>query len=152
MIVIPFRVSIEPERQDPQLASKLKAELPGIFNWAVDGLRDLQRQRQFTVPTICREAWEQFRAESNPTREFLTDHFEVASTEQSIPCADVYAEYVSFIQSQRLKALDMTTFGKELRKLFPTAERRRDGGGERLWKYHGLRRAVTTKPTFVAEA
>ena len=152
MIVIPFRVSIEPERQDPQLASKLKVELPGVFNWAVDGLRDLQRQRQFTAPTICREAWEQFRAESNPTREFLTDNYKAGSAEESIPCGEVYAEYHNFLQSQRLKALDATTFGKELRKLFPTAERRRDGGGERLWKYHGLRRIETATLTAASEA
>ena len=32
--LIPFTVQIPPAEQDPELPEKLKAELPGILNWA----------------------------------------------------------------------------------------------------------------------
>jgi putative DNA primase/helicase len=41
MMLIPFRITIPPAQQDYQLASKLKSELPGIFNWAREGRRRL---------------------------------------------------------------------------------------------------------------
>lgn len=37
--LVPFTVTIPEEEKDKQLAKKLKAELPGILNWAVDGYR-----------------------------------------------------------------------------------------------------------------
>jgi putative DNA primase/helicase len=36
--------------QDHDLAEKLMAELPGIFNWAVEGYRRLKVAEQFTLP------------------------------------------------------------------------------------------------------
>ncbi|MGX9431773.1 phage/plasmid primase, P4 family [Bradyrhizobium sp. LeoA1S1] len=35
--LIPFTVTIPPEERDPELVEKLKAELPGILAWSVDG-------------------------------------------------------------------------------------------------------------------
>ena len=35
--LVPFTVTIPPDEQDPLLAQKLRAELPGILKWAVEG-------------------------------------------------------------------------------------------------------------------
>lgn len=40
-IVIPFKAYIPYEKQDKELAANLKKELPGIFNWAMEGLKRL---------------------------------------------------------------------------------------------------------------
>ena len=40
--LIPFAVTIPPEERDPELADKLKAELPGILAWMVVGCADWQ--------------------------------------------------------------------------------------------------------------
>jgi putative DNA primase/helicase len=37
--LVPFTVTIPEEEKDKQLPKKLRAELPGILNWAVDGYR-----------------------------------------------------------------------------------------------------------------
>ena len=137
MIVIPFRVTIEQDRQDPDLASKLKAELPGIFNWAVEGLRELRRRHQFVVPSICHEAWEEFKRESNPAREFLMDSY--ISGSGSCGCTDIYDEYRAWSKERGFTSLDAMNFGKELSKVFPNVERKRDSAGERRYRYHGLR-------------
>jgi putative DNA primase/helicase len=41
--LIPFTVTIPPDERDPELPEKLKAELPGIMAWAIDGCIDWQR-------------------------------------------------------------------------------------------------------------
>ena len=138
MIVIPFQVSIERERQDPHLATKLKSELPGIFNWAVEGLRDLRRQGQLIVPEICRAALENYRRDSHPARQFLTECYELAASGEGVSCAAIYSEYVQWCRQRGRTLLDDTNFGRELRKVFPGVERRRDSIAPRLWRYHGL--------------
>jgi phage/plasmid-associated DNA primase len=55
------------------LVDKLTAELPGIFNWAIEGLRRLRCRGRFTDPALCREALETYRTESNPARAFLQE-------------------------------------------------------------------------------
>jgi putative DNA primase/helicase len=39
---IPFEVTIPEERRDPKLAAKLRAELPGVLNWALEGCAEWQ--------------------------------------------------------------------------------------------------------------
>jgi putative DNA primase/helicase len=41
--LIPFTVTIPNEEQDKTLGEKLRAELPGILNWATQGCRDWQK-------------------------------------------------------------------------------------------------------------
>lgn len=38
LLIVPFNVKIEKDKADPDLAKKLKAELPGILVWAIEGL------------------------------------------------------------------------------------------------------------------
>src|SRR6185295_924796 len=75
MMIVPFNVAIPSDRQDPQLTTKLKTELPGIFNWAIEGLREFRRVGRFTIPAICQSALEQLRSDSNPAVEFLAENF-----------------------------------------------------------------------------
>jgi P4 family phage/plasmid primase-like protien len=144
MIVIPFRVSIEQDRQDPELASKLKVELPGIFNWAVEGLRELKRNGQFRIPDMCREAWTDLKSESNPAQEFLQENYEAAGPGNAIASSALYQEYCDWCSDRGFKVLDIHRFGKELRKVFPSTQRKREASGQRVWKYHGLTATLGT--------
>ena len=38
LLIVPFNVKIEKDKADPDLAKKLKDELPGILVWAIEGL------------------------------------------------------------------------------------------------------------------
>lgn len=55
--VIPFRVQIPPEKRNPNLASELVAEYPGIFNWIVEG-RDNFRMNGYRFTEIKMEKGE----------------------------------------------------------------------------------------------
>ena len=139
MILIPFRVGIPTERQDKKLVEKLKAELPGIFNWSIEGLRALRHQGSFTVPAISQHVWTELKAQSNYTHQFLMETCDPADAGQSVSCTALYARYEEWCRDRGFKVLDDTQFGKELRKAFPNVDRQRETTGERPWRYARLR-------------
>lgn len=138
MLFMPFRVSIPPEEQDPLLGQTLRHELPGILNWAIEGLRRLRQQGRFTHSTVMTEALEQYQQESNPAQEFLTEccRQEPGSV---VPGALVYDIYDRWCGRGHVSPLDIRAFGKELKKRYPgVVRKKRQHGADRQWCYFGL--------------
>lgn len=59
MHLIPFIVTIPPEERDPQLMQRLRAELPQILSWAIEGCGEWQRIG-LQPPPCVRDATEQY--------------------------------------------------------------------------------------------
>jgi putative DNA primase/helicase len=138
MILLPFRVAIPEEWQDHQLAARLRQELPGIFCWAIAGLRRLQAQGHFTTAQVCAEAIEDYRVESNPARQFLQEHVEKAP-EDIVSCKELYQQYRQWCDESGYRPLGDRTFGKEVMRLFPSTRRRHLGSRDkREWHYEGI--------------
>ena len=117
----------------------MKEELPGIFNWAIEGVRKLRANGHFKIPAVSQEAWEEFNRDSNPAREFIEQAYELGSSNDAVPCSGAFDAYRAWCLGHGFKPLDATSFGKELRKVFGDLKRVRQGSGERIWSYHGLR-------------
>lgn len=68
LIIVPFDqiFSFEKGNRDPDLLSKLQKELPGIFNWIMEGYHRLIKQNQFTIPKVSVELLENYKMRSNP--------------------------------------------------------------------------------------
>lgn len=142
MILMPWRVTI-PENDrvrgmdTPQWWHD-QNELPGILLWAIAGLWHLEQQRGFCKSAVCEAALAEYRAESNPARLFLDERFKFDS-ESLVICEDVYRPYVEWTKSNGFLRLSASSFGHEVRRAFPTAERRQKLiGEERLTAYFGL--------------
>ena len=137
MIVIPFRVTIPKEQQDPLLKDKLKEELPGIFLWALEGLKRLRQNGTFRIPAVCQETLEDYQQESNPAKVFLLEtceHKEGATVGRT----DLYKHYSMWSSENGYEVLDSRQFGKEVKRAFPTVESKRHSGLRRPWVYRGL--------------
>jgi putative DNA primase/helicase len=67
---VPFPVRLRESEVDPDLYAKLVTELPGILNWALDGLKAWRSGRLGNPPAV-RAATEGYRSESDPIRRFL---------------------------------------------------------------------------------
>jgi P4 family phage/plasmid primase-like protien len=68
--VIPFVVTIPPEEQDRSLPDKLRAELPGILAWAVEGCLEWQ-EYGLGEPEEVRAASEDYRTEMDVLAAFI---------------------------------------------------------------------------------
>jgi putative DNA primase/helicase len=138
MIIVPFRVTIPPERQDPQLTAKLKQEIPGIFQWALEGLTRLCRRGSFAVPALCQETLEDYRQESNPAKVFLSETCSEAPG-ASVRSEALYENYGAWCRKNGFDILDARQFGKEVKRIFPKVKRERGPVGlGRPWSYRGM--------------
>jgi P4 family phage/plasmid primase-like protien len=117
---IPFEVQfVEPERakdgdlpQDKELTEKLKAELPGILNWAIEGCLEWQRDG-LGEPDKVKAATQAYRLESDLLGKFLeqaTEREEGAEARAS----DLYEAYRSWCELEGEKPMTQTMFGKKL--------------------------------------
>jgi putative DNA primase/helicase len=138
LLLVPFRVFIPEEKQDRELARKLRGELPGIVNWALEGLVRLRQQGHFTESKVGLEALKDYRLESNPARMFLADYCS-ARPGGRIRVNEVYDFYKLFCRIEGFTALNGKAFGKEVRRQFPQVKRSRPViDGQRVYAYEGL--------------
>lgn len=142
MILMPWRIVIpEAERvfgmDSPQWWQE-QGELPGILLWAIAGLWQLEQQGHFTKSAVCESALAEYRAESNPARLFLDERFHF-DPESWVVCEDVYRPYVEWTKSNGFLPLSVSSFGHEIRRAFPSVERRKKLiGSDRSQCYFGL--------------
>ncbi len=137
-------------REDLGLYGKLAPELPGILNWALDGLDRLTRQGHFTEPESASDLVEALAESASPLKMFIRDKCETG-TEYEIDCTALYAAWKGWcITSGREHIETIQQFGVSLRAADPgiTMTRPREGG-ERIRKYQGisLRSALVRGPT-----
>ena len=118
-------------------------ELPGVLNWALEGLRRLRGNGwRFTRPAACQAALDEHRLESDPARSFLLDHYEMDAGAGPIPSEELYLAYRLWCdRNGHRNPLSNISFGKQIRRQFPGAQSatvRREGAGlQRCWS--GLR-------------
>jgi putative DNA primase/helicase len=62
--LIPFTITIPPDKRDPDLEEKLKPEWPGILQWAVDGCLEWQRIG-LTPPDSVRKATDEYLSDED---------------------------------------------------------------------------------------
>jgi len=86
IVLIEWRYNVPVEKRDPELDDKLRAELPGILNWALEGLaRWRARGRKFIVPDESGKLLEAYRLEQDTLRKFLQDRCVIG---KDVSCAN----------------------------------------------------------------
>ena len=93
--VIPFRASFgkqdNQQEKDIDLKAKLLAELPGIFNWALDGLLDLEESGWVSAAEID-EATDAYRESNDVERAFIFECCLVGDGYR-VPAKQLYEAY-----------------------------------------------------------
>ena len=137
--LVPFRISIPEDRQDPMLVEKLKLEGPGILNLALDGRDRLIAQGGFTVPAERTILLEEIRRNLDPIREFLTTAYEESANGEYVGCADAYRAYTNWCSIVGVRIVDERYFGRRVKEVFYKSDRRQRGGrGSQTWVYLGI--------------
>jgi|GEM_PF-3468627 len=116
LLIMPFNVKIPAAEVNPHLAEELKAELPGIFMWAVEGLRRLMRARYFTECEVCDNQKAEHRRDSNTVAEFL-DQACHHNPPHAVTTKGLYRTYRKFTEDNGRLPISNTYFGREMKRL-----------------------------------
>ena len=134
-LIIPFEVTIPEEEQDKSLAQTIiDSELPGVLNRVLEGLRRLLRQRGFTQSEGVAQMLQRYREESNSVALFLEEQQYIASTDQLITVAELYAAYRTHCLESGCHAVTKRHFTNRLRDMGVVFERKAPGMAVRLQK------------------
>lgn len=115
-------------------------EVPGILNWALAGLDRLIRQNGFTMSQSIADAIDEYKNESINSRRFLKENYRKEERKTSM-AEDIYEHYRDWCYSEgEKKVVTKSELGKQIKKYFPDAARRRSTDEGRKWYYQGIER------------
>jgi len=125
ILLIPFEQSFA-GREDKNLDRTLRAELPGILNWALEGLRSWHEQG-LNPPAKITEATNEYRSESDIFGQWL-DLKTLKAPRAETPAMDLFRSYKDFCFEIGLRHSPvMQSWGREMASRGYTKERKRTG-------------------------
>ena len=140
VLLVPFRQTFDAARQIKTLAQELKKELPGILNWALEGLESLTWNNGFSIPAAHEVEIDEYRRDADPCRAFLLDTYEPTPNGDYVVGKEAYATYQAWCEANGCRPMNERTFGQQVRRVFSNVDRiRSGGGGYRPWVYRGIR-------------
>jgi putative DNA primase/helicase len=87
----PFDRPCPAEERDVGLKAALRAELPGILAWSIDGPRRLFTRGRFEAPAHVESLILGYRRDSNPVAIFIRDECEAAPRRSSRPAGPLWS-------------------------------------------------------------
>ncbi|WCC43300.1 phage/plasmid primase, P4 family [Tenacibaculum finnmarkense] len=116
-IILPFRVTIPPHKQDKELSKKIiDTELSGVFNWVLIGLTRLLENKSFTDSEIVKDEIVQYQKESDSVLMFLEDENYQKSVIVERPLKELFAEYKVYCADGGYRLCSNRTFSTRLKK------------------------------------
>lgn len=94
--ILPFDATITPEEADPELATKLKGELPGILNWFLTGLPSLMKRKRLAACKVCEDELQDYRGATDYVYWFMEECCE--RSEKWEKASTLYSGFVRFCQ------------------------------------------------------
>ncbi|MCQ4164698.1 DNA primase family protein [Tahibacter harae] len=132
--LLPFVVTIPPEMRDARLVDKLRAELPGVLSWALEGLKKY-RANGFNTPASVKAATADYRSSSDAIGAFISECCR-ENPFFTVPASDLYKAYVEWCENSGERPRPQRDFGMRLSERGFDAEK--GTGGKRRWRGIGL--------------
>ena len=129
--LIPFTQRFSGNKRDSRLPDKLRAEAPGILNWAIAGALKWQAQG-LKSPKVVHDASEQYCRDSDTIGEFLEDRCHASG---QVSVASMREEYLRWAEASGERALDRKAFSQRLEARGFTKKR---VGHDRDWTWVGI--------------
>lgn len=117
LLVIPFDRTIEVKNRNPYLAAQIiEAELPGIFNWVLEGLDRLAKNSRFTDSQKADQLLTKYRTDADPTAEFIEVRgYEISrSPKDKLTLKEIYEDFSRYCLETGEDGLS----ARELKKAF----------------------------------
>lgn len=120
--LIPFEVTIPPGQRDKRLSTKLRAELPGILNWAIKGCLAWQKSG-LKQPQLVTEAVNDYRAEMDLIGQWVTENC-IVGPQHAWPSRQAYGNYKVWAEGGGYRPMSESIFSRELETSFKKAKRK----------------------------
>ena len=129
--IVPFDIKFrDTDRQNPNLKREIQQqELPGVFNWAVQGLAKLRNLRQFPRGPRGEEERARHRDGCDHEAQFLRDTYQQRNG-SFVVGQQIYSEYRQFCYDNGYRPKNAANFASDLRRVFNfvVEDRRRVNG------------------------
>ncbi len=126
--LIPFTVTIPPEQRDKALSEKLRTELPGILNWALEGCLEWQRDG-LNPPATVTAATDEYRREMDVIGAWIDERCEVNRAART-SVRDLYRDYRAWAEDNGEHVFTGNAFGRKLGERF-----RKEKIGVHVWVF-----------------
>lgn len=115
MLLISFNRVVPEADRDEALAERIIAnELPGIFNWAIEGYKRLIKRHGFTDSLTMRTMRDDYRDETTPVRRFLAE-CTVLDADAYTSSKDLYEVYKTWAADEGHQRQNHVTFGRDVK-------------------------------------
>jgi P4 family phage/plasmid primase-like protien len=99
-------------------------ELPGILNWALEGLVRLARRKfDFALPPVCEAVKDEHRLSCDHEREWLEMHFAYGPGAPPLSTTKVYEAYREWMRANGYYPVGAWKFSAAVRRVFPQLTR-----------------------------
>jgi putative DNA primase/helicase len=109
--LIPFSNDFS-NQSDPSLTQTLKEELPGIFNWAIEGFQSWQ-EIGLQPPHVVQALTSEYRQDQDILQPFIDEKC-ITGEEEKVANPALYAQYVIWAANNNMRPLSNRVFGKKL--------------------------------------
>jgi putative DNA primase/helicase len=145
LVVLPFSERVADAKKNPDLLrpDHWRDELPGVLNWALDGLDRYRASRRLTLSLSSVRAGDEARLDAQHHRRFLLENYQYAPNEYTLG-QRLYDEYRAWMERQGLekRTVSQPVFVKEIPRVIAgskSAPRRVGDAVVRVWEGVGHR-------------
>ncbi|MFD0721309.1 DNA primase family protein [Streptomyces globosus] len=126
-------------KEDTDLTEKLAAEMPGILNWALDGLARLEQQGHITEPPGSLDAVTTMQDTASPTSAFVRECCDKGPAHEVL-VDDLWDAWKEWAEDQGIRPGSKAMLGRNLQSVVPQARRTRprDDSGKQVPTYSGI--------------
>ena len=126
-LIIGFDETIPEDKQDKELANKIiNNELSGVFNWILQGLDRVLKQKKFSKCEAVENARDDYEKKSDSVKMFVED-FEYKTSTDYTTIRELYTKYKEFCIEDGFRPVNKSNFMKRLRHFKIIVERKSIG-------------------------
>lgn len=126
-LIMGFDVTIPEDKQDKELANKIiKGELSGVFNWILQGLDRILKQKNFSKCAAVENARSDYEKQSDSVKMFIED-FEYKTSIDYTTVKELYNQYRDYCIEDGFHKVNKSNFMKRLRHFKILVERKSIG-------------------------
>ena len=111
-IILTFEKQTLETEIDKDLPETLEKELPGILNWAIEGLERLNQNKNFSYWLCDEEIKDLYEKSSDSIQSFIYNKIDIEASEGTLLKRVVFKAYKKYCKDEKLRVENQIKFGK----------------------------------------